>query len=265
MGVSGEIEGTPVWKPGKNGELLEISFTHSELLWPWSGYLAVHIIVHQDAENFQGEAEGIVSFTVSSPPKAGESEFRKTLIDLPVKVKIIPTPPRSKRILWDQYHNLRYPSGYFPRDALEIKDEPFDWNGDHIHTNFRQLFNFLRGRDYFIEVLGTPYTCFDAKQYGTLLVVDPEEEFFPVEIKKLKHDIEKLALNLIVIGDWYNTEVMKKINFFDDNTKQWWTPATGGSNIPALNDLLKEFSMAFGDRIYSGEFSMTRESSMVMK
>ena len=23
--------------------------------------------------------------------------------------------PRSKRVLWDQYHNLRYPPGYFPR------------------------------------------------------------------------------------------------------------------------------------------------------
>lgn len=33
----------------------------------------------------------------------------------------------SKRILWDQFHNLRYPSGYFPRDNLNIKSDPLDW------------------------------------------------------------------------------------------------------------------------------------------
>jgi len=50
-----------------------------------------------------------------------------------------------------------------------------DWNGDHIHTNFHPLYTFLRKYGYFVEVLGTPYTCFDANKYGTLLVVDPEE------------------------------------------------------------------------------------------
>ena len=33
----------------------------------------------------------------------------------------------SKRILWDQYHNLRYPSGYFPRDNLKTVKNPLDW------------------------------------------------------------------------------------------------------------------------------------------
>lgn len=33
----------------------------------------------------------------------------------------------SKRILWDQYHNLRYPPGYFPRDNLRMKNDPLDW------------------------------------------------------------------------------------------------------------------------------------------
>lgn len=42
-------------------------------------------------------------------------------------MKIIPTPPRSKRVLWDQYHNLRYPPGYFPRDNLRMKNDPLDW------------------------------------------------------------------------------------------------------------------------------------------
>lgn len=48
-------------------------------------------------------------------------------VKLPIKVKIVPTPPRSKRVLWNQYHNLRYPPGYFPRDNLRMKNDPLDW------------------------------------------------------------------------------------------------------------------------------------------
>ena len=87
-------------------------------------------------------------------------------LDILFRVKIIPTPPRSKRILWDQYHNLRYPSGYIPRDKLKEQTDPLDWNADHIHTNFRDLYGHLRSSGYFVEVLGSPFTCFDAANYG---------------------------------------------------------------------------------------------------
>ena len=39
-------------------------------------------------------------------------------------------------------------------------------NGDHVHTNFRDMYNSLRSNGYFVEVLGSPFTCFDATQYG---------------------------------------------------------------------------------------------------
>ena len=47
------------------------------------------------------------------------------------------------------------------------------------------------------------------------------------EIKKLENDIEKLGLNVIVFGEWFNTSVMEKVRFFDENTRQWWIPDTG--------------------------------------
>ncbi len=59
----------------------------------------------------------------------------KSILDelrVSVKAKIIAEPPRQQRILWDQYHNLRYPSGYFPRDDLKRKKNPLDWNADHV-------------------------------------------------------------------------------------------------------------------------------------
>ena len=70
-------------------------------------------------------------------------------------------------------------------------------NGDHVHTNFRDMYNSLRASGYFVEVLGSPYTCFDASQYGALLVVDSEEEFFPEEIEKLRVDVTEKGLSLV--------------------------------------------------------------------
>jgi membrane-bound transcription factor site-1 protease len=84
----------------------------------------------------------------------------------------------------------------------------------------------LREQGYFVEVLGHPYTCFNATHYGTLLIVDPEDEFFPAELEKLYEDIEN-GLSVAIFADWYNVEVMNKIKFFDENTKQWWIPVTG--------------------------------------
>ena len=68
-----------------------------------------------------------VILKIESPGEDGEDEARVSDITLPLRVKIIPTPPRSKRVLWDQYHNLRYPPGYFPRDNLRMKNDPLDW------------------------------------------------------------------------------------------------------------------------------------------
>ena len=107
-------------------------------------------------------------------------------VHVPLRVSVVPTPPRRSRLLWDQFHSIQYPKAFFPRDHLWKKVEPFDWHGDHIHTNYRALYELLRKAGYFVEVLGEPYTCFDAANYGTLLIVDPEEEFFEEEVSKLE-------------------------------------------------------------------------------
>ena len=35
-----------------------------------------------------------------------------------------------------------------------MKNDPLDWNGDHIHTNFKDMYTYLRSKGYYIEVLG---------------------------------------------------------------------------------------------------------------
>jgi membrane-bound transcription factor site-1 protease len=256
MGVTGRVVSPPVFTATQNGDRVAVKFTFSSVVWPWVGYVGAHITVPSSARAWTGTVEGRVSVVVESPPPlgspAGSLPLRHTA-EATLRLLVVPTPPRKKRVLWDQFHNVRYPVGFFPRDNLDDHDEALDWHGDHVHTNFHGLYDHLREKGFFVEVLSTDFTCFDAEQYGTLLVVDAEEEYFPEEVEKLEHDIRN-GLGLVVFADWYEQDVLEKIRFFDENTRDYWTAATGGANVPALNDLLRPFGVAFGTRTLTGSF-----------
>ncbi|XVF88546.1 hypothetical protein PTKIN_Ptkin19aG0059100 [Pterospermum kingtungense] len=262
MGVIGYVQSPPTWHPSdEEGNLLSIHFTYSEVIWPWTGYLALHMQIKEEGAHFSGVIEGNVTVRTYSPPAHGERAARSSTCILQLKLNVVPTPPRSKRVLWDQFHSIKYPPGYIPRDSLDVRNDILDWHGDHLHTNFHIMFNMLRDAGYYVETLGSPFTCFDASQYGTLLLVDLEDEYFQEEIEKLRKDVINTGLGLAVFAEWYNVDTMVKMRFFDDNTRSWWTPVTGGANIPALNDLLAPFGIAFGDKILTGDFSIDGEQS----
>ena len=107
MGVSGWVVGTPSYHPytPHMGHYLDILVTYFQHIWPWAGWLAVHVKVKSEAREFEGVAQGHVE--IKSP---GEGEGLVSTVKLPIRVKIIPPLPRH-RVLWDQYHNLRYPPG----------------------------------------------------------------------------------------------------------------------------------------------------------
>jgi membrane-bound transcription factor site-1 protease len=262
MGVTGYVKDQPLWQPSEDvGNLLSVHFTYSDVIWPWTGYLALHLQVKDEGSQFSGIISGNIALTVFSPAAHGENSPRISTCVLYLKVKVVPTPVRSRRILWDQYHNIKYPSGYIPRDSLNVHNDILDWHGDHLHTNFHILFNMLRDAGYYIEALGSPLTCFDASNYGTLLMVDLEDEYFDEEIQKLRNDVVNKGLGVAVFADWYHVDTMVKMTFFDENTRSWWTPITGGANIPALNELLAPFGIALGDRILTGDFSINGEQT----
>ncbi|VDK82699.1 unnamed protein product, partial [Onchocerca ochengi] len=251
MGVSGRIMEEPIWEPflDENGDLLNVSIMYSDLLWPWSGYMAIAISVMPNGVNYDGTASGRITVTVMSEERGGQKYSTAVFL---IRVRIIPTPPRSQRLLWDQYRNMCYPPGYFPRDDLRDKANILDWNADHPHTNFKTLYQHLRSSGYYIEILGEPLTCVDLSQYSAYLIIDPEDEFFPIERQKLYDEVNNANLNLIIFADWYNTSVIDKIRFMDENTKQWWQPETGGTNLPALNDLLKEWNISLSALVLDG-------------
>jgi membrane-bound transcription factor site-1 protease len=246
MGVVGELESSPVWSSGdEGGDMLDVRFEWSKRLWPWSGYLAIFLRVKPEGANFTGTASGNVTFTVVSPPALGESEPRRSKVVWPVKAEVIPTPPKSQRVLWDQFHSVRYPPAYIPRDDLSVRHDILDWHGDHLHTNYHDMYDALRNAGYYVEVLASPATCFDASNYAALMIVDSEDEFYPEEIDKLAIDVQQGGLGLLVFSDWYDLHTIQKIRFYDDNTRSWWDAATGGANVPALNDLLAPLGAAF--------------------
>jgi membrane-bound transcription factor site-1 protease len=110
-----------------------MSFSYSSNLWPWSGYLAVKIVASEDSENFDGIVEGQISLEIESKISNGSQLITsESKLNVFVRARIVPKPPRKQRLLWDQFHNLRYPPGYFPRDDLKMKNDPPDWNADHV-------------------------------------------------------------------------------------------------------------------------------------
>ena len=97
------------------------------------------------------------------------------------------------------------------------------------------------------------YFPFFQTNAGTLLLIDSEEEYYKDEIMKLDNDIHALGLSVIIFSDWYDINILNSVKFFDENTRDFWEPATGGSNIPAINDLLKPFNIAFGGKVLRGD------------
>ncbi|GFS38343.1 SITE-1 protease [Actinidia rufa] len=62
MGVIGYVEGPPTWHPSdEEGNLLSIHFTYSDVIWPWTGYLALHMQIKDEGAQFSGVIEGKVT------------------------------------------------------------------------------------------------------------------------------------------------------------------------------------------------------------
>lgn len=87
LGVSGHVVGKPEWYPytPQFGQYLDVSVAHSELLWPWSGWMAVSISVNSAGANYEGLAQGHVNLTIESPPEKGSSIPRQSNVQLTIR------------------------------------------------------------------------------------------------------------------------------------------------------------------------------------
>ena len=182
-------------------------------------------------------------------------------LDFGLSFDFIETPPREKRLLWDQFHNMKFPdSNYIPRDSLTNYDYPYEWHGDHPYTNFFQLFNVIRSQGYYLEILRGSFNCFDANNYGALLIVDPEEMFSQREIDKLEYDVIKSGLSVIVFADWFDLEMIEKNTYYNTAHLETRKPIIGGANIPSLNELLNSFGIALGSSVFAGDLQLLNKT-----
>lgn len=236
----------------RGSDVLEVDTEKTDAwFWPWVGAFGVRIRVVEEADGLEQGTLTIAVETPATTTTCGHAEsFNRVLIDLPVTVRVVPRPPRHKRLLWDATHDVAYPPAFAARDSLRQQADLLDWNGDEPLTNFRSMFLHLRRRGYFIDVLTDDF-CFDAADYGALVLVDSEDVFSPAELDKIQADV-KDGLGLLVVADWHSSNLLDEAKFFDDNTQVEWTPAVGGANVPALNALLKPYGIALGDVVFDG-------------
>jgi len=252
MGVVGKIVDGPKIMAGPNSEHVELRFDYPELIWPYCGYFAIYVTVPAHSSRFEGRVELTIELTVESDGPEPGTAPRRITVQVPFSPNVIPTPDRSKRVLWDQFHNVRYPPGYIPRDNIATAGDMLDMYGDHPHTNFRQWYARIRSLGYYVEVLGQPYTCFDASKYSILFIVDSEDVFSAAERKKLQTDVDHHGLSVIVIAEWYDINLMRSLAFNDDNTRRLWHALTGGAHVPALNELLPLGGLPSARRVFVG-------------
>jgi membrane-bound transcription factor site-1 protease len=86
---------------------------------------------------------------------------KQTLTMFKLKVDFIPTPERNKRLLFDQFHSLKYPqNGFIFKDNLGPLDHDnsfantlYEWHGDHLFTNYQGLHARLSSLGYHMEIL----------------------------------------------------------------------------------------------------------------
>ncbi|KAJ1453486.1 peptidase S8/S53 domain-containing protein [Pelagophyceae sp. CCMP2097] len=229
-------------------------------LWPWGGSVGMSVAVDKAAYDFEGRLSGVLRLWVGGPRARNAcgadddgEDGELHLVDVPVRVGVVKRPPREKRLLWDMGHSIAYPPAYIPRDTLGVDADLLDWNGDEPTTNFQNAFRKLRAAGYYVDVLRGGYECFDAAEYGALLVVDSEDEFAAAEIGKISKDVRDKGLGLFVVADWHDPKLVEEVHFFDENTQVEWFAAVGGANVPALNRLLAPLGLGLGSDVFEGD------------
>ncbi|CAH2208675.1 jg27410, partial [Pararge aegeria aegeria] len=62
---------------------------YSQILWPWSGWLALSFTVLESGVNFDGVVEGHVNVTIESFDELHDRGIRNTTLMLPIRYTIL--------------------------------------------------------------------------------------------------------------------------------------------------------------------------------
>jgi len=186
------------------------------------GIIPFGLTVTKSCENIVSKTEKIL-FNVEIL-----SNNKITYTNFTIFIDIIGKPHRRYRILWDEFHSL------IPYENSDKKLENEYHNIKNIlYHKYINFYKFIRQQGYFLEILKSPWTCYNPRNYGSLLILAPTREFGTLEMNKLRNDIENTQLSLIIFGEYQD-------NLF---------------SMKQINSLLKPYFITLGNERYSGEFS----------
>ena len=276
---SSDVTLSSLVKTGKSAALDTISasrlsvwfpFPENQIIWPWSGSFCVCFSSALDVERPTTVA-GLVEVAVTVFPDLDEPQTYPVVF--PFMVRVVPRPPKTKRLLWDMHHQISYPPSFSPVDNLRVTNEPFDWHGDSPFINFRHAFNVLRRAGYSVEIWNNLNSAMgdtkhrdglDLSLYGALLIIDPERNFSRSETNKIVRSIRNYGLGLLIVSEWFDLMIQDQLwSRADSFSNSRWKPATGGSNVPALNSLLEPFGVELGGEVYHGELTFTPNTTAI--
>lgn len=103
-----------LYKAEDDKDVLDVHVSHSDFLWPYSGWLALTLSVPRPIA-VERSVSVDIALTITS-----DGGLRQAHVSVPLSVTLVPTPERSRRLVWDQFHNIQYPRAYAPRDNLDV-------------------------------------------------------------------------------------------------------------------------------------------------
>ena len=251
-----------LWRPGDKVDgatALRLRLLQPVLHNSGRMYTAVDLLV---------DASLLVTLTTTDPER---QQVLSVAVQIPLRFGLVRQPvPRHRRVLWDTQRSILYPSYFVPGDDVRRRDAFLDTAGDDPFTNFMSLFALLQhDMGIVVQRLPLPVSRIGQQssvtllnderfvsQFGTVLLVDTEEDFFDEEIStmvKLVRD-ERLV-NLFVVSDWSSRVLRKALGYMDENMGAFWEPACCGCNVVALNRLLNPFGLHLSSAdVASGPF-----------
>lgn len=257
----------PSWRPDEAAHARLLSFEYEASaagrLWPYGGGLGLRVRATAAAHAFDGCVGGTLGFALrhthqrsergaararSVPALAGAGaggSAAEALVEVVLRLRVRPPPPRHLRLLFDLGHSLHYPRVEAPSDDNLHGSgggyDSFDWLGDGPLTNLAGLFAELGRRGFDVDTTSEPLTEFDALQYGALVLLDPEDYYSAAEVAKVRADVLRRGLGLVVFADWHDVQLQRSLG-----------APVGGANVPALNAMLGAFGLALGGVARSG-------------
>ena len=75
-----------------------------------------------------------------------------------------------------------------------------------------------------------------------LLLLDAEEPFTRREVRKLRDDVSRRGLGLLVASDWFNPRIIAELSYVDEAIGETKTCGAGGG-CPAFADGIDQFRL----------------------